>query len=318
MKELRVMNLWSNRLSGKLPLYFSNLKQLQTMNVGENEFSGTIPVGMSQNLEVIILRANQFEGTILQQLFNLSYLIFLDLAHNKLSGSMPKCVYNLTNMVTIHETSLFTTTIELFTKGQDYVYEIQPERRTFDLSANSLSGEVPLELFRLVQLQTLNLSHNNFIGTIPKTIGSMKNMESLDLSNNKFFGEIPQDISSVTFLGYLNLSYNNFDGRIPTGTQLQSFNASSYIGNPKLCGAPLNNCTRKEENPGNAENENDESIRESLYLGMGVGFAVGFLGIFGSMFLIRKWRHAYFRLVNRVGDYLYVTLIVKLNSFRRN
>ncbi|RHN66974.1 putative non-specific serine/threonine protein kinase [Medicago truncatula] len=213
MKELRVMNLWSNRLSGKLPLYFSNLKQLQTMNVGENEFSGTIPVGMSQNLEVIILRANQFEGTILQQLFNLSYLIFLDLAHNKLSGSMPKCVYNLTNMVTIHETSLFTTTIELFTKGQDYVYEIQPERRTFDLSANSLSGEVPLELFRLVQLQTLNLSHNNFIGTIPKTIGSMKNMESLDLSNNKFFGEIPQDMTLLTLLEKAKLAREIIDGK---------------------------------------------------------------------------------------------------------
>ncbi|KEH33792.1 LRR receptor-like kinase [Medicago truncatula] len=316
LKELRVMNLWSNRLSGELPLYFSNRKQLETMNLGENEFSGTIPIMMSQNLKVVILRANKFEGTIPQQLFNLSYLIHLDLAHNKLSGSMTKCVYNLTRMVTIHETSLFTTTIEFFTKGQDYVSRIQQERRTIDLSANNLSGEVPLEFFQLVQVQTLNLSHNNFVGTIPKTIRGMKNMESLDLSNNKFFGEIPQGMSLLTFLDYLNLSYNNFDGRIPIGTQLQSFNASSYIGNPKLCGVPLNNCTTEEENPKNAENEDDESIRESLYLGMGVGFAVGFWGICGSMFLIRKWRHAYFRLVDTVCDYLYVTLIVKLNSFR--
>ncbi|PNX87653.1 hypothetical protein L195_g043746 [Trifolium pratense] len=28
---------------------------------------------------------------------------------------------------------------------------------------------------------------------------------------------------------------------------------------------------------------------------MGVGFAAGFWGICGSLFLIRKWRHAYFR-----------------------
>ena len=318
LKKLSVLNLWSNRLSGEVPLNLSDWKQLQIMNLGQNEFSGTIPTRMSQNVEVVILRANQFEGTIPQQLFNLSYLIHLDLAHNKLSGPMPKCVYNLTNMVTINQTLDYITTIELFTKGQDYVYVIQPERRTIDLSANSLSGEVPLELFRLVQVQTLNLSHNNFVGTIPKTIGGMKNMESLDLSNNKFFGEIPQGMSVLTFLSYLNLSYNSFDGRIPIGTQLQSFNVSSYIGNPKLCGAPLNNCTTEEENPGNAENEDDESIREPLYLGMGMGFAVGFWGTCGSMFLIRKWRHAYFRFIYRVGDKVYVTLIVKLNSFHRN
>jgi len=110
------------------------------MNLGENEFSGNIPVEMSENLEVVILRGNHFEGPIPAQLFNLFFLLHLDLAHNILSGSMPKCVYNLSDMVIDHDNSLYTTTIELFTKGQDYVYEIQPERRTIDLSSNSLSG----------------------------------------------------------------------------------------------------------------------------------------------------------------------------------
>jgi Leucine-rich repeat (LRR) protein len=213
--------------------------------------------------------------------------------------------------------------IELFTKGQEYyMRDLYRNRKTIDLSANNLSGEVPLELFQLVQLQTLNLSHNNFIGKIPKTIGGMKNIESLDLSNNKLCGEIPQSMALLNFLGYLNLSCNNFDGKIPMGTQLQTFNVSSYIGNPNLCGAPLKNCSTKQENPKNETpsrgNKDDDSIRESLYLGMGVGFAVGFWGICGSLFLIRKWRHAYFRFIDEVGDKLYVTLMVKLNSFRRN
>ncbi|KEH15699.1 LRR receptor-like kinase, partial [Medicago truncatula] len=253
--ELTYIILWSNKLSGEVLGHLSDWKQLQFMNLEENEFSGTIPINMPQYLEVVILRANQFEGTIPSQLFNLSYLFHLDLAHNKLSGSMPNCIYNLSQMVTLYVDALPSdTTIELFQKGQDYMYEVRPDRRTIDLSVNSLSGKVSMELFRLVQVQTLNLSHNHFTGTIPKTIGGMKNMESLDLSNNKFCGEIPRSI----------------------------FNASSYIANPELCGTPLKNYTTEEENPKTAkpytENEDDDSAKESLYLGMGVGFAVGFWG----------------------------------------
>ncbi|KAK2441422.1 receptor protein EIX2 [Trifolium repens] len=321
LKYLSYINLWSNKLSGEVPRHFFDLRYVQVINLGKNYFSGTIPSKTSTQLQVLILRSNQFEGNIPTQLFNLSYLFHLDLAHNKLSGSMPECIYNLTDMVTVNNLGAWYANIpiDLFTKGQEYVYDANPYRKTIDLSANNLYGEVPLELFRLVQVQTLNLSHNNFIGTIPKIIGGMVAMESLDLSNNKFCGEIPQSMSNLTFLGYLNLSYNNFDGKIPIGTQLQSFNDSSYIGNPKLCGAPLNNCTTKEGNPKNATPSTDnDSIRESLYLGMGVGFAVGFWGICGSLFLIRKWRHAYYRFIDGVSDKLYVTLMVKLNSFCRN
>ncbi|XP_045824841.1 receptor-like protein EIX1 isoform X2 [Trifolium pratense] len=324
-KYLGSINLWNNKLSGEVLEHVSDWTQLWFLNLGENEFSGTIPIKMSQlflNLHVLILRANQFEGPIPTQLFNQSYLFHLDLAHNKLSGSMPECIYNLTAMVIFNGEGSIYGSIELFTKGQQYHIKLSKIRKTIDLSANNLSGKVPLELFQLVQLQTLNLSHNNFIGTIPKTIGGMKHVESLDLSNNKLSGEIPQSMALLTFLEVFNLSCNNFHGKIPIGTQLQSFNASSYIGNPDLCGAPLNNCTPKEENPKTAttypENEDDDSIRESLYLGMGVGFAAGFWGICGSLFLIRKWRHACFRFVDGVGDKLYVTLMVKLNSFRRN
>ncbi|GAU32089.1 hypothetical protein TSUD_152940 [Trifolium subterraneum] len=320
LKDLIYINTWSNKLSGEALVHLSDWTQLTMMNLGANEFSGTIPINMSQNLNMIILRANQFEGTIPTQLFDLPSLFHLDLAHNKLSGSMPKCAYNLTQMVTFHvDSTPYFFTLELFTKGQDYYVEhANPIRRTIDLSANNLSGELPLKLFQLFQVQTLNLSHNNFIGTIPKTIGGMKYIESLDLSNNKLSGEIPHSMALLNFLEYLNLSCNNFHGKIPIGTQLQSFNASSYIGNPKLCGAPLNNCTTEKDNEKSRGHEDGDSITESLYLGMGVGFAAGFWGICGSLFLIRKWRHACYRFVDGVGDKLYVTLMVKLNSFCRN
>ncbi|KAH7538395.1 hypothetical protein FEM48_Zijuj03G0195000 [Ziziphus jujuba var. spinosa] len=51
-------------------------------------------------------------------------------------------------------------------------------------------------------------------------------------------GRIPPGISSLTYLSSLDLSYNNLSRKIPSNTQLQSFDASSFIGN-ELCGPPL-------------------------------------------------------------------------------
>jgi len=157
LKNLEYINLWS-KLSVEVTV--------QIINLGKNKFYGTIAIKMSQKLEELILRANQFERIIPTQLFTLTSLVHLNLAQNNFSGSMPECVYNLTNIVTLNKFHWSGLIIELFTKCQDYAYKVRAERRTIDLSANTLSGEMTLELFKLVQVQTLNLSHNNFIGTI--------------------------------------------------------------------------------------------------------------------------------------------------------
>lgn len=46
--------------------------------------------------------------------------------------------------------------------------------------------------------------------------------------------------SYLTLLSHLNPSYNNFSGRILSGYQLNILDYTSYLGNPGLCGAPLN------------------------------------------------------------------------------
>ena len=187
--------------------------------------------------------------------------------------------------------------------------------RTNDLSTNNLTGVIPPELFKLAALESLNLSHNHLMGNMPMDIGDMKNFESLVLSNNQLIGKIPQTISNLSFLSYLNLSYNGFSGQIPSGTQVQSFEAWSYIGNPQLCGAPLTkNCTKNENSIGQ---EDEESGTESwFYLGMGVGFGVGFWGVCGAIFLNRAFRHAYFRLLDHVADRIYVVVALKFDMFR--
>ena len=76
-------------------------------------------------------------------------------------------------------------------------------------------------------------------GPIPPTIGQLKSLDVLDLSQNLLFGEIPTSLSQINRLSALDPSNNNLFGKIPSDTHLQSFNASTYKRNPRLCGAPL-------------------------------------------------------------------------------
>ena len=50
---------------------------------------------------VIRLRSNEFFGDIPQQICRLSSLIILDLDNNRLSGSIPRCLNNISAMATI-------------------------------------------------------------------------------------------------------------------------------------------------------------------------------------------------------------------------
>ncbi|MED6154566.1 Receptor-like protein eix2, partial [Stylosanthes scabra] len=113
--------------------------------------------------------------------------------------------------------------------------------RSIDLSSNKLTGEIPREIMSLVGLISLNLSRNLFSGDIPPTIGQLKSIDALDLSRNHLSGRIPSQLAQIDRLSVLDLSYNDLSGEIPLGTQLQRRDASDYAGNPKLCGAPLNN-----------------------------------------------------------------------------
>ena len=115
---------------------------------------------------------------------------------------------------------------------------------------------------------------------------------------NQFSGEIPEALSKLSFLGFLNLSFNNFTGKIPSGTQLQGFDAISYIGNSDLCGPPLTKlCFKSSDDKSKDTKPIDENGDKSeffswFHTGLESGFVAGFLGVFCAILLNRKWRQA--------------------------
>ncbi|VFQ96771.1 unnamed protein product [Cuscuta campestris] len=99
-------------------------------------------------------------------------MIFLDLSHNKLEGSIPK---------------------EL---GSVYYLSV------LNLGYNDLSGQIPQDLGGLKNVAILDLSHNKLNGSIPQTLTSLALLGDIDLSSNQLSGVIPESAPFDTFPDY--------------------------------------------------------------------------------------------------------------------
>lgn len=343
--NLRALQLRKNKFSGELPASWF-CSDLQVLDLGGNEISGPVPLWIGDrfpNLIVLSLRSNNFSGSIPSNLCQLSHIQIFDLSQNSISGDIPSCLNNLTSLtervqnanatIRIPYTSglgslkTYKTTFEGETsmnwKGQVYEYKSNLGYvKCFDLSNNSLAGQIPAEITHLVGLVSLNLSWNSLAGQIPRDIGDLTELDALDLSRNRLHGEIPQSLSQINRLAVLNLSYNNLSGRIPTGsTQLQGFNATVYAGNPGLCGFPLKDCEAPEPegSTGNEQGENEEGgyRTRGFYISMGLGFFIGFWIVIGTLIFNNPWRFKYLKFLNCIYDWLYVMVALNKSKLER-
>ncbi|CAL9001180.1 unnamed protein product [Prunus brigantina] len=99
-------------------------------------------------------------------------MIFLDLSHNFLSGSIPKEI------------------------GKMYYLYI------LNLGHNNISGSIPEELGKLRSVNILDLSSNFLEGTIPQALTGLSLLMEIDLSNNLLSGTIPESGQFETFPAY--------------------------------------------------------------------------------------------------------------------
>ena len=232
-----------------------------------------------------------------------------------------KFVDNIYSNITYYYKREFVDNARLMLKRREYKYDkILGLLKIIDLSSNKLMGKLADEISSLLQLVGLNVSRNNLVGEMPQTIGQMKQLQSLDLARNQFSGKVPSSMSELNFLSDIDLSYN-LAGKIPGSTQLQSFKASDFIGNPTLCGPPLIQKCPGEEVPNQSHqadygNKDDEDeFGKLFYVGTGFGFVISFWGVCGSLLLKHSWRHAYL-LLDNMKNWLYVTTAVNIARLR--
>ncbi|XP_074282187.1 uncharacterized protein LOC141606778 isoform X3 [Silene latifolia] len=191
------LDLHNNFLTGTIPKWLGNLENVQVIDLSSNLLSGAISDGtnassifnfgyfftvldLSNNLlsgelqfgkllfpithlEVLSLRGNHFNGPIPSQLCNFLSLEVLELAQNRLTGHIPRCLGAIAfdNFITA-AISDSTIQIEEIVKGIVAVSTGTDNAPSIiDLSSNYLVGTIPEELTNISALLALNLSYNH-------------------------------------------------------------------------------------------------------------------------------------------------------------
>nr|GLL43382.1 probable LRR receptor-like serine/threonine-protein kinase At4g36180 [Ipomoea trifida] len=262
--ELGILHLGGNDLFGEIPDCWMHWPYLEVLNMKENKLIGSIPnsIRLLSNLKSLDMHNNMLSGPI-PSLQNCSFLLKVDLGENGFTGKITRWL----------GTSLSYLTI-------------------LRLRSNKFNGELSPEFCHLTSLRILDISNNNLTGVIPTCL---KNLTAM------IYDEVEYIFEDLSSLAVLDLSYNNLSGKIPSGTQLQGFNASCYIGN-NLCGPPVSkSCSSIDDGkiPKNENKRDDGCEVDWFYVSMVIGFAVGFGCIYGSLLLVKSWRIAYFQFLDK-------------------
>ncbi|KAL0309996.1 UNVERIFIED_CONTAM: Receptor-like protein 18 [Sesamum radiatum] len=212
LKNLSVINLRSNRLTGRIPdSLWEGLENLSFLDLSGNTLEGEVPASLFllPSIKVLHLNNNSFSGVIRDSLNSSpSPLEVLELKDNNVEGPIPRILFELQNLSSL------------------------------SLTANKFNGSVQLTDFRkLTNLVNLDLSYNHLCVHVSETapvsslfprlgtlmlascnlqkfplLGNLSSLVMLDLSDNQLHGEIPNWTWEVGdgFLRFLNLSHNQF------------------------------------------------------------------------------------------------------------
>ncbi|XP_042485189.1 receptor like protein 21-like [Macadamia integrifolia] len=319
MTDLRLLRLDGNRFTTLFPIIPSTLPSLELLDISRNSISSYIQDWLPAfpQMVALLMRGNDFVGCLPTSLCQMQQLRFLDLSNNRLSGSIPSCLNNITSLLEKSELPLRTTIsgsnymevkvkVNFATKRNLYSYEGLPlaQMAGIDLSLNQFSGDVPSQMGELRALRSLNLSHNSLMGYFPISFQALELLESLDLSHNKLVGMIPPQMIRLSFLSTFNVAFNQLSGKIPYENNFATFTKDSYIGNPGLCGPPTEvNCSSPQ--PPHDEYKEGDVDEQSLidndlffYSYVAISYILGFWIVVAPLLLSRNWRRKYYKVVD--------------------
>ncbi|XP_073281953.1 uncharacterized protein [Primulina huaijiensis] len=214
LPKLSIFHLGKNDFDGPIPISFSNASFLETIFLSSNRFTGQNLKYFNQlsSLKRLSIDSNSVEGDIsfISSLTNCTNLLVVTFNYNRLSGSLPDSIANL------------STQLRTFCFSENRLHGNIPSGiqnliglSRITLDGNFLEGPIPSGIGKLSKLQEIHLERNELTNDIPFSLGNLTLLNNLDLSYNRLRGTIPQSLSNYTNLRYLDLSFNNLVGAIP-------------------------------------------------------------------------------------------------------
>ncbi|KAK4431826.1 LRR receptor kinase SERK2 [Sesamum alatum] len=260
--RLKHVDVSTNYFVGRIPPDICAGGELLKLILFSNNFTGGLFPALSNCSSLVRLRLedNRFSGDISLQFANLAYISYVDLSRNRFTGGIPSDIdqasglqyFNVSNnpelggIIPIKTWSL--PYLENFSmvscglSGNIPPFEYCKSVSVIELRMNNLSGDIPESVSNCKKLVRIDLADNNLTGSIPVELASLPVISVLDLSHNSFNGPIPAKFGSSSSLKLLNVSYNDISGSIPSNKTFRIMDQSAFLGNPKLCGAPLRPC----------------------------------------------------------------------------
>ncbi|EOY13371.1 Uncharacterized protein TCM_031931 [Theobroma cacao] len=230
---LGILDLSHNEFSGFLPTtYFKNFRgnNLQILNLNNNDFDGPFPKSLEncRDLQVLNLGNNKINDTFPHWLGTLPQLQVLVLRSNYFHGQIRPSeneshfsalrILDLSN----NEFSGFlpTTYFKSF-EGMMNLSNVQTKSMEdfnlyYNFSVRVRVKNLDVELKRILTLfTTIDMSSNKFLGKIPEIVGDLISLQVLNFSHNSLTGDIPSSLGNLTALESLDLSTNKLVGQIP-------------------------------------------------------------------------------------------------------
>ncbi|KAI9084167.1 hypothetical protein K1719_033838 [Acacia pycnantha] len=211
--RLRQLDLSLNSLRGSISIFKgSSFEQLKILNLFGNKISGSLPTNIDvimPGLQYLLLGNNSIFGSIPSSLCKIFTLVRLDLSKNRLSGDIPDCWQDNKGWDVINLSS------NKLSGGVPSTFGNLSSLWWLHLNNNSLHGELPY-FINLNQLVIMDVGENQFVGGIPPWSGdNFPMLQILRLRQNKLNGRIPPQLCQLTSLQILDLATNNFTGSIP-------------------------------------------------------------------------------------------------------